>query len=480
MQKTLLAILIGFLLQFAITPAMPAAVIDPELQDVLNAAGPNEEVSVIATLADRVDLGRFKDGNRKIRRARITRALKNKATLSQGPLKAFLQGKGARRIVRLWLLNGMAVTAKANVIQALANRPGVERVRLDGTLEAPWTAAAPSATPEWNIAAIRAPELWDLGYTGAGIVVAGMDTGVDAAHPDLAPRWRGGYNSWFDPHGEHATPVDTNGHGTQTMSIMVGGAAGGSAIGVAPDARWIAVKMYNDAGWTSYSDIHLGFQWLVDPDDNPDTDDAPDVVNNSWGFSTPVTQCFTEFQPDIQALKAAGIAVVFSGGNQGDGPDTSESPANYPESFAVGAVDQSLSIASFSSRGTGACDTGIYPEVVAPGVGVRTADRTFGGSFSNNYTNSTGTSFAAPHVAGAMALLLSALPNTTVAELESAVEESALDLGAVGPDNEYGAGLLDVVETYYWIAGLAGNPQNGELQFVPPPTVRPKTAAASW
>jgi bacillopeptidase F len=111
-----------------------------------------------------------------------------------------------------------------------------------------------------------------------------MDTGVDALHPDLAAKWRGGGNSWYDPHGEHATtPYDPTGHGTQTMAIMVGGAAGGTAIGMAPDASWIAVKMYNDAGEATYSDIHLAFQWLLDPDGDLNTVDAPDVVNASWG-----------------------------------------------------------------------------------------------------------------------------------------------------------------------------------------------------
>jgi bacillopeptidase F len=102
-----------------------------------------------------------------------------------------------------------------------------------------------------------------------------MDTGVDYLHPDLADKWRGGANSWYDPNGEHATPYDANGHGTGVMGILVGGTAGGTAIGVAPGAQWIAVKLFDDTGEASESDIHLGLQWFLDPDGNPDTDDVP-------------------------------------------------------------------------------------------------------------------------------------------------------------------------------------------------------------
>jgi len=210
--------------------------------------------------------------------------------------------------------------------------------------------------------------------------------------------------------------------------------------------------MYDDAGSASYSVIHAGFQWLLDPDGVPGTDDAPDVINGSWGYSQLLNQCFTEFQPDIQILTALDIAVVFSGGNSGPYSFTSESPANYPESFAAGAVDETLAVAYFSSRGASACDDTIYPEVTAPGVYVKTADKTYGGVFPDAYVYATGTSFAAPHVSGAMALLLSAYPGAGVSDLETAIKTSALDLGQTGPDNSYGYGLLDVMEAYTYLA----------------------------
>ena len=322
------------------------------------------------------------------------------------------------------------------------------------------------APPEWNLNVMRAPELWSIGHSGTGVVVANMDTGVDFAHPDLAAQWRGGDNSWYDPHGEHATPHDSDGHGTQTMAIMVGGGVGGTAIGMAPDARWIATKLYNDAGVASYSDIHLAFQWLLDPDGDLNTVDAPDVVNASWGLVGTAGQCITEFSADIDVLKNAGIAVAFAAGNDGPAPLTSLSPANNPQGFSAGAVDAALAIASFSSRGQSACDGTVFPKLVTPGVNINTADLSFGGL--PLYVVVSGTSYAAPHAAGAMALLAGAFPSADVAQLEAALTQSAHDLGVAGEDNSYGYGIADVQAAYQVLLAGAGTGNAPSITSIPP------------
>lgn len=442
------AILAAGLLLLCALPAR-AGVIGAELEALLPSLGPQAEVAVIVTMLEKVELPALSGKDRGVRRTKLVQSLKDKADETQAPVKALARAGGAKGLRPLWIVNGLALTARPALIRALARRPDVERVELDKHFEAPISTADVPAGPEWNIARIGAPELWSLGHTGAGVVVAAMDTGVDVNHPDLADRWRSGANSWFDPYGEHPTPYDGVGHGTQVMGIMVGGSSGGTAVGVAPDAQWIAVKVFNDLGAASYSAVHLGFQWLLDPDGDPWTDDAPDVVNNSWGFDQETDRCVTEFREDVQILKAAEIAVVFSAGNGGPSNYTSVSPANYPEGFAAGAVDASDSIDLYSSRGPSACDGSIYPEVTAPGVSIRTTDLTFGGVIPDSYAYVSGTSFASPHVAGAMALLLSGIPGLTVSELEGALKESALDLGFAGPDNVYGYGLLDIVEAFY-------------------------------
>ena len=173
---------------------------------------------------------------------------------------------------------------------------------------------------EPNLDVLGAPSLWNMGFTGQGVVVANMDTGVDVTHPDLAGSWRGGSDSWYDPSGEHTTtPVDVAGHGTSTMGVVVGGDMGGSSIGVAPGADWIATKIFNDQGTATTPGIHAAFQWLLDPDGNAATSDAPNIVLGSWTFANP--GCDLTFEPDLEALRSrrhpAGLRGRKRGTNHG-------------------------------------------------------------------------------------------------------------------------------------------------------------------
>ena len=455
----LFPIALTFCLLLTSSPNVYAAEIAPELKEITSNAKGNPLIDVIIILDDQVDtkkLAATKASGRKdqsLLRTEIITALKSKAMTTQPALIARLNAEPASRVLPLWIINAVAATVRADTIKMLAIRQDIAEIRLDSTVTLSDPLPAATADPEWNIGYISAPELWDLGFTGQDVVVANMDTGVDVTHDDLASRWRGGLNSWFDPNGEHvAGPFDLNGHGTRTMGIMVGGDATGAAIGVAPGAKWIAVKIFDDSGAAPLSGIHQGFQWLLDPDGNPLTDDAPDVVNNSWGFPGQVDNCFLEFRQDIEALKSSGIAVVFSAGNEGPASATSISPANNPASFAVGSVDINKNIAATSSRGPSACilEDDYFPEVVAPGVNVKTAN--LADSASNASATVSGTSFAAPHVAGAMALLLSAFPDAAVSELETSLMDTAEDLGPPGPDEDYGYGLINVLGAYRLLA----------------------------
>jgi len=430
--------------------ALPAAVVAPQLQAQLDTAGQDEMVKAIVVLKSQADLTSVQKLARKNRPGAAARILRARAELTQRALLALLELRRAQGLVAdiepLWIVNAIAVTATPAVISELAARQDVREIRPDLVVPAPQAAATTTAAPaETNVALVNAPALWDLGYRGQGIVVANMDTGVDVTHPDLASRWRGGTNSWYDPNGEHpATPTDVSGHGTWTMGVMVGGDAGGSSVGVAPDATWIAVKIFNDRGTATSTGIHQGFQWLLDPDGNPATPDAPDVVNNSW--ATSASGCLLDFEPDLASLRAAGILPVFAAGNYGPQPGTSSSPANNPEAFAVGATDDADVLYQYSSRGPSACGQPVYPQLVAPGVGIHTTD------LYGLYADPTGTSVAAPHVAGALALLLQAFPSMSADRQAAALENSAVDLGAAGPDNSYGDGRLDALAAYQWLA----------------------------
>jgi subtilisin family serine protease len=436
------AVALGAALLAAAPPAAKAAPVAPGLAREVEARGPLGEVPIIVEVAGRLDPAAFAVRDRRLRDGRLAAALRANAARTLPPLRRAVEALGARDVKELWLLNALAATVPAGAVASLAAEPGVRSVRLDAAIQAPETLQAAAAAPQWNVAAIRAPALWSAGETGTGAVVAGLDTGVDAAHPDLVGTWRGGPGGWYDPFGQHASPYDANGHGTQTMGLVVGGSASGTAIGVAPGAQWIAARIFDDAGRGTLSNVHLALQWALDPDGDPATLDAPDVVNGSWTITgDPVGACDLEFQPDVLALEAAGIASVFAAGNDGPADATSDSPANNPGVLSAGAVDAASTVASFSSRGPSSCDGSIFPTVVAPGVDVWTSDLSFGGFPS--YAAVSGTSFAAPHVAGALALLAAARPAASVAELGAALVQGAADLGAVGADDTYGHGLAD-------------------------------------
>jgi bacillopeptidase F len=176
------------------------------------------------------------------------------------------------------------------------------------------------------------------------------------------------------------------------------------------------------------------------------------VVNASWGLDA-VNACDDTFKSDIEALRAAGIVVVIAAGNAGPSALTSISPANDVDGFSAGAVDDTNTIAYFSSRGPSACTGGTFPTTVAPGVNIKTSAISLGGI--PQYTYVTGTSFSAPHVAGAAAILAGAFPTAAEADIEQALRSSAKDLGPVGPDDDYGYGLVDAYAAFTALAALS-------------------------
>lgn len=428
--------------------AAKAGTISPELERSMARRGTHADTAVIVRLTNALDMEPFAVSDRRLRDSRLLSALKARASLNRAALNPMLVSLGAEHIKDLWIVNALAVTVPAVEVKVLAGHPNVDRIEPDTFVQSGRSQRTPRSRSEpasrtavavapvfpavvaqalpltpvdsakvgWNIKNVRAPDVWGLGHTGKGVTVATMDTGVDMSHPDLANKWRGGNGGWFDPHGEEASPYDASGHGTQAMGVMVGGAE----IAVAPNANWIAVRMYNAEGRTSMSDIHRAFQWLLDPDGDVSTQDAPDVVNASWALTgRAVGACVNEFEQDIRALKAAGIVVVFAAGNDGPSPSTSNSPGNNASVISVGAMDQSNAIARHTSRGPSGCTGAPFPALLAPGVNVRTADISYGGHAS--YTMVSGSSMAAPHVAGVLALLAGAYPSASVAELETAL-----------------------------------------------------------
>ena len=379
----------------------------------------------------------------------------------------------------------IVATVPTPTIAALAQRDDVLRITTDpvvqfrGARKDPGPQAQPkTATP--GVQAIGATTLWAQGFRGAGIVVGGADTGYLATHAALRDAYRGydaDSNSWLHDYNWYdgvrepiqpsenlacppasEIPCDDNGHGTHTMGTMVG-ASGPSEFGVAPDAKWIGCRNMDRGRGTPSSYLEC-FEWFLAPTtragNNPDPAKAPHVINNSW-TCPPSEGCDAEhialLREATTLLEAAGIVVVAAAGNAGPTCGTINSPpGTFAHVLTVGASGSNGTIASFSSRGP-AIDVGGYvlkPDVTAPGVGISSA------GVPSGVTTMSGTSMATPHVAGAVALMMDALPSligepALVRSLLRATAVPRADAqscggysGASVPNAVYGTGFIDV------------------------------------
>ncbi len=398
----------------------------------------------------------------------------------------------------LFIANALSVdAASSELVRQLALLPEVKHISADpwiffhGPAETQGTSVAERNGVEWGVAHVHAPEVWSLGFSGQGITVGGADTGYEWTHPALKGKYRGWdeasatavhqYN-WHDAIHEYSplnldsmgNPVGTNPcglsaqepcddhfHGTHTMGTMTGDDGFGNQTGVAPGAKWVGCRNM-ERGWGRPSSYLECFQWFLAPTDlggqNADPAKAPHVINNSW-YCDYVEGC-TDLTVSgilhdaVINLKASGVFVVVSNGNFGSGCATTYGPpAYFEESFSVGAIRSNDTIANFSSRGPVTIDGSnrLKPNISAPGVGVRSS--TLGGQ----YGSASGTSMAGPHVAGVVALVLSARPDLAgeVELLEDFLEETAYPLydfidcgdvsGTVVPNNTYGYGGVDAL-----------------------------------
>jgi bacillopeptidase F len=383
-------------------------------------------------------------------------------------------GYKIQRVFPFWSANLVVVWGSESTIRTLANHPDVDYVYYDHTDYNLFpvkeeVAAESKGLATSGIRAIQVRPMWELGYTGRGRKALGVDTGVNTIHPSIAKRFVGDYfpmeESFFGYNNPVPVDISTSSHGTHTIGTVLGRtAANGDSIGVAYNAYYLVadpiVSRLSEV--RRMSEILACFEWALNPDGNPETtNDIPDVITNSWGISNSgnAEDCDIPESLVFNVLEAAGVALVFSAGNSGPGAATIGQPAHIARSttniFSVGAVDAAssvLPIASFSSRGPTNCpaEAGtplhIKPEVVAPGVNVYSAQGL------DSYGSLSGTSMAAPHVAGAVLLLKEAFPAVTGTEILLALYETATDLGNSGEDNTFGRGMINVWLAYQYLS----------------------------
>lgn len=392
--------------------------------------------------------------NRHERIGTLLRQLPGRRGINEETVESFLKENSVSEISRMWIVPSYRAELPIEKVTELSFIPGVRLIvenaplHFDKPVETLATGSESVGISE-QLNLLKVPALWQRGLKGAGRLVCSFDTGVEQSHPALAAKWRGNFSdlsaAWFSKVKPDTLPYDRAAHGTHTMGVMVG-AMEADSFGVAPEAEWITAGVIDQGRplQTTFADIIEAFQWTLNPDGDPTTShDVPDVILNSWGVPKGMfTPCDETFRTVIETVEAAGIVTIFAAGNEGPDPSTLRSPADFAgtplSSFAVGAVDNNRNITNFSSRGPSSCDANEKkPEVVAFGYQIRSSQK--GGGFALM----SGTSMAAPYIAGLVALMRQYNPEATVEQIKNALILSASDLGPAGEDNSYGHGLVD-------------------------------------
>ena len=388
----------------------------------------SKEVEFIVTLKAEADLTKVKPED-------VVDTLRDTSEKSQENLISFIERKvkdgDISEYNSFFIINSIYIKGKAELIEKIARRSDVESIRLNHTIISDKeenikhkNTLAEAGVP-WNLESIQADRVTK---TGKDIVVGIIDSGVNANHPELQDALLpGGFKDFVEP--TNTEPIDETGHGTHVAGTILG-----RTIGIAKDAKLVVARVFNKEGEASDDGLLAAGQWILEK--------KPQVVNNSWGGNRD-----DSFYDDIvKKWKAAGIVPIFSAGNTGSynagGEGSIGSPASLEDSFSVGALTKDDKLAKFSLRGPSKLTNKFKPEISAPGVNILSAD------YKGGYVLKTGTSMAAPHVSGAVALILEANRNLTVDKVEEILKTTATPLTddhyISSPNMGYGYGKLNV------------------------------------
>lgn len=426
-------------------PLAPRPFVDPRLR--AGAGGPRPPVLLLLRGGEVVEPATLAapDGAARARAAFLER--------SRGLLSALAQETAAGRAAAvrpLWSIDAVALTVSREGLTRLAGRADLRAILLDSLLPLEPDGAAPdlgrggedrvdaaAGEDQWNLRLIRVDEARRLlGADGQGVTVAVVDSGVDYHHPLLGPSYRGRQpdgslrheRSWWCPRGldlfcglGNTYPADGVGHGSHVLGSIVAP----KGIGVAPGARWIAARVCQAEG-CPISWLVAGLEWLMDLGE-----DRPQVLNLSLGTDSPLE--IGVYQQAIDRVVDAGIFVAAAMGNKAESP---LAPAVFTSTLGVGAVDAQAQVWSRSARGISPWQES-KPDLVAPGLGI--SSTLPGGGLGRM----SGTSMAAPHVAGVAALVLQARPGLAPAQVKQLLRQTARPLAGRLPDPASGYGLVN-------------------------------------
>ncbi len=459
-------------------------VIDFELQELINKKN-DEKISINIIFKSQLDVEELKNRSNKYldketRRQAVIEELKNFSEASQQDVISIIrseESKGAvSDVVCHWLSNSITCTTTKDVIEKLAKRDDILLIGHNAkrkailTEECQKSVSASESEITSNVLQVNADKVWNLGYTGKGVLVAIIDSGVNYEHPDLADHlWEGG--SEFPKHGynfadDNNDPMDERGHGTHCAGTICGDGSNGTQTGVAPDATLMCIRIMDGNGDTDAETIIAGMEFAVEH--------GADVLSMSVGIAESSKSEREMLREACIKTLEAGVIASVAAGNEGSSlnsypipnnvrvPGSCPAPWIHPDQqgnggatscvVSVGAVDKDDNYASLSSQGpvtwqeTSFGDYPyepgiglIRPDVCAPGVDIVSLNYS-----GENYIMMSGTSMATPCVAGIMSLMLSKEPNLTPEQISMILETTAMKIEAK-KNNKTGSGRVDAL-----------------------------------
>jgi len=452
------------------------------LRDELALAGSGQLIPVLIKPVGRADVDYINQVAASMtpqqRREFAVEVMQETAQQTQQPILEALESYPDAKVDDIhtnWIVNAVGCYATPEVIRDMASRDDVlwvdiktyEDILIEPVDEREATGEELGRANAWGVDQINAPDVWDMGYEGDGIIVSVVDTGVNYNHIDLHNQmWHdtdAGYHYGWDFDDGDGDPMDSNGHGTHCAGSVASNGNAGTTCGVAPQSTIMALRV--GVSFSDEQDVWDAFEFSVEQ--------GAHVITTSLGWpqaQNPDRQTWREGEENVLA---AGVHHAIAAGNESGNPDDwgdIRTPGDCPPPWlhpdqtttgdltacvTVGATDSNDNLASFSSLGYSTWmydapwndypDTDpeiglIDPDICGPGVDITSCNY----ADPDGYTTMSGTSMATPHLAGCMSLMLSANPNLTNAQMDSLLEVTSIDLGATGKDNYYGAGRVDI------------------------------------
>lgn len=452
-------------------------VIDNELQTILNQKN-DDYIDINIILKAQMSTAELsslycKSDSKEVRRELMVNELKKYSQRTQSDVLSFINAEERNDNVidvkGFWLTNFINCKAKREVIYQLASHPDVASIVYNGEMEVVSDAiekksrgVQSSAEIAQHLTQIKADKAWELGYTGKGVIVAVLDSGVNTEHADLKDHlWNGNAQHGYNVVYPGQDPVDTGSHGTHCAGIVCGDGTSGKITGVAPDATLMSIKLYEGTSGLTLERLTRGIEFAVD--------NKADILSISQGWrGSYATSYRTELRNTFNNLLELGVIAAVACGNDRHDinsypvPNNVRTPGDCPPPWlhpdqttqgglssvvSVGAVDENNVVSGISSQGPVEWDDYPYnpgmglirPDIVAPGEAISLSN-----DLNELYAKKAGTSQAAPSVAGVMALMLEKNPELTPADLCRIIETTATKVSEK-KNNDTGSGVINAL-----------------------------------